>query len=148
MAFLNSVVNFLGVQVGLDGLSFEYILGKVFIPLAFCLGVEWRDCETVARLIGTKTVLNEFIAFRNLGRLIAAGQLSRRSAVVATYALCGFANPGSMGVQIAVLSSMAPERKSDFARVVFRAFIAGNAACFLTACIAGTLFNEDVEKLH
>ena len=76
------------------------------------------------------TVLNEFIAYRQLGQLIADGQLSERSIVVATYALCGFANPGSMGVQIATLSAMAPQRKSDFARVAFRAFISGSAACF------------------
>ena len=142
MAFLNSVVAFLGDQVGISGLSFDIILGKIFIPLTFCMGVEWEDCEKVSRLLGLKTVLNEFIAYRELGKLIDAGELSQRSTVIATYALCGFANPGSIGVQLATLSSMAPGRKSDFADVAFRAFISGSMACFLTACIAGALYDE------
>merc|ERR1711971_174241 len=94
MAFLNSVVAFLGDQVGVSGLSFDIIIGKIFIPLTFCMGVEWEDCEKVSRLLGLKTVLNEFIAYRELGKLIDAGELSQRSTVIATYALCGFANPG------------------------------------------------------
>ena len=143
MAFLNSVVAFLGDQVGISGLSFDIIIGKIFIPLTFCMGVEWEDCEKVSRLLGLKTVLNEFIAYRELGKLIDAGELSQRSTVIATYALCGFANPGSIGVQLATLSSMAPGRKSDFADVAFRAFISGSMACFLTACIAGALYDEN-----
>jgi pyrimidine nucleoside transport protein len=142
MAFLNSVVAFLGEQVGVPGLSFDIILGKLFIPLTFCMGVEWEDCEKVSRLLGLKTVLNEFIAYRELGKLIDEGALSQRSIVIATYALCGFANPGSIGVQLATLSSMAPERKSDFAAVAFRAFVSGSMACFLTACIAGALYDK------
>ena len=142
MAFLNSVVAFLGDQVGISGLSFDIIIGKIFIPLTFCMGVEWDDCEKVSRLLGLKTVLNEFIAYRELGKLIDAGELSQRSTVIATYALCGFANPGSIGVQLATLSSMAPGRKSDFADVAFRAFVSGSMACFLTACIAGALYDE------
>ena len=143
MAFLNSVVAFLGDQVGISGLSFDIILGKIFIPLTFCMGVEWDDCEKVSRLLGLKTVLNEFIAYRELGKLIDAGQLSQRSIVIATYALCGFANPGSIGVQLATLSSMAPSRKADFAGVAFRAFVSGSMACFLTACIAGALYDKE-----
>jgi len=142
MAFLNSIVAFLGDLVGVSGLSFDVILGKIFIPLSFLMGVDWEDCEKVSRLIGIKTILNEFIAYRELGELIKAGEISQRSQVIATYALCGFANPGSIGVQLATLSSMAPDRKSDFAAVVFRAFISGSVACFLTACIAGTLYDQ------
>ena len=97
MAFLNSVVAFLGELVGVSGLSFDYILGKLFIPLSFVMGVDWEDCEKVSRLIGIKTILNEFIAYRELGVLIEAGKLTARSQVIATYALCGFANPGSIG---------------------------------------------------
>eukprot|EP00092_Neocalanus_flemingeri_P001746 GFUD01001864.1.p1 GENE.GFUD01001864.1~~GFUD01001864.1.p1 ORF type:complete len:670 (-),score=45.20 GFUD01001864.1:110-2119(-) len=143
MAFLNSVVAFLGDLVGISGLSFDVILGKVFIPLTFVMGIEWDDCEKISRLIGLKTILNEFIAYRELGVLIENGELSQRSIVIATYALCGFANPGSIGVQLATLSSMAPERKSDFAAVAFRAFVSGTMACFLTACIAGALYDKE-----
>ena len=147
MAFLNSVVEFFGDQVGVPGLSFDIILGKIFIPLTFCMGVDWADCEKVSRLLGLKTVLNEFIAYRELGKLIDANELSQRSIVIATYALCGFANPGSIGVQLATLSSMAPTRKADFASVAFRAFVSGSMACFLTACIAGALYNPVVEAV-
>lgn len=143
MAFLNSVVAFLGDLVGVSGLSFDVILGKLFIPLTFVIGIEWDDCEKISRLIGLKTILNEFIAYRELGVLIENGEISKRSTVIATYALCGFANPGSIGVQLATLSSMAPGRKADFARVAFRAFISGTLACFLTACIAGALYDQE-----
>ena len=97
MAFLNSIVAFLGDLVGISGLSFDVILGKIFIPLSFLMGVDWEDCEKVSRLIGIKTILNEFIAYRELGQLISMGEISPRSQVIATYALCGFANPGSIG---------------------------------------------------
>jgi len=147
MAFLNSIVAFLGDLVGVEGLSFDLILGKIFIPLSFLMGVDWEDCEQVSRLIGIKSILNEFIAYQKLGLLIKAGEISQRSTVIATYALCGFANPGSIGVQLATLSSMAPDRKSDFAAVVFRAFISGSMACFLTACVAGTLYQQDHSTL-
>lgn len=143
MAFLNSIVAFLGDLVGISGLSFDVILGKLFIPLTFVMGVEWDDCEKISRLIGLKTILNEFIAYRELGVLIENGEISQRSTTIATYALCGFANPGSIGVQLATLSSMAPGRKADFAKVAFRAFISGTLACFLTACIAGSLYDQE-----
>lgn len=97
MAFLNSIAAWLGDLVGVQGVSFDFLLGKLFIPLSFLLGVDWADCEKVSRLIGIKTVLNEFIAYRELGQLIAAREISARSQVIATYALCGFANPGSIG---------------------------------------------------
>merc|ERR1712106_383319 len=143
MAFLNSIAAFLGELVGISDLSFDVILGKLFIPLTFVMGIEWDDCEKISRLIGLKTILNEFISYLELGVLIENGEISKRSTVIATYALCGFANPGSIGVQLATLSSMAPERKSDFAGVAFRAFISGTLACFLTACIAGSLYDQE-----
>ena len=102
MAFLNSVAGFLGDLVGVPGVSFDFLLGKLFIPLSFLMGVDWEDCEKVSRLIGIKTILNEFIAYRELGELIQAGDISPRSQVIATYALCGFANPGSIGPMISI----------------------------------------------
>merc|ERR1719244_1795231 len=110
MAFLNSVIKFFGDLVGVFGLSIDVILGKIFIPLTFLMGVEWEDCEKVSRLIGIKTILNEFIAYSKLGQLIANNEIGARSTVIATYALCGYANPGSIGIQLATLSSMCPER--------------------------------------
>jgi pyrimidine nucleoside transport protein len=139
VAFLNSLVAFFAGLVGFPDLTFEVLLGYVFVPVAFVMGVDWSECQTVGTLIGIKTVANEFIAYRRLGLLIAEGQLSPRAAIIATYALCGYANPGSIGVQIATLSALCPERKADFTATVGRAFLAGTIACFLTACIAGAL---------
>ena len=112
------------------------------MPIAYLMGVDWSECQIVGGLIGIKTVANEFIAYRRLGILIEDGALTPRAATIATYALCGYANPGSVGVQLATLSSLCSDRKADFANVVCRAFVAGTAACFLTACIAGALLPE------
>ena len=132
------------------------------MPLAFIMGVDWSECHIVGTLLGIKTVANEFIAYRRLGKyvcflflrinyhrktflkglLIETGGLSARATTIATYALCGFANPGSVGVQLATLSSLCPQRKADVASVICRAFVAGSVACFLTACIAGSLLDS------
>ena len=139
VAFLDAVVAFLAGLVGFPQLTFQTILGYAFMPLAFIMGVEWAECHTVGTLIGIKIVANEFIAYRQLGILIEAQALSPRAALIATYALCGYANPGSMGVQLATLGSLCPTRRDDVSSVIFRAFVAGSVACFLTASIAGAL---------
>ena len=139
VAFLDAVVAFLAGLVGFPQLTFQTILGYAFMPLAFIMGVEWAECHTVGTLIGIKTVANEFIAYRQLGILIEAQALSPRAALIATYALCGYANPGSMGVQLATLGSLCPTWRDDVSSVIFRAFVAGSVACFLTASIAGAL---------
>lgn len=143
IAFLNSMTGFFFGLVGLGYVNFEFILGKLFIPMAYIMGIDWEETEAVGRLIGIKTVVNEFIAYRELGVAAATNQLSSRSVVIATYALCGFANPGSVGVQLAILSNLCPEKKALFANIIGRAFVAGSMACFLTACIAGALLTED-----
>ena len=139
VAFLDAVVSFLAGLVGFPQLTFQTMLGYAFMPLAFIMGVEWAECHTVGTLIGIKTVANEFIAYRRLGILIEAQALSPRAALIATYALCGYANPGSMGVQLATLGSLCPTRRDEVSSVIFRAFVAGSVACFLTASIAGAL---------
>ena len=113
-------------------MTFEWLLGKAFIPFALLMGVEPSEAETVATLIGIKTVVNEFIAYRRLGLIIEAGTLSPRSVAITTYALCGYANPGSIGVTLATLGSLCPERRRDFAKTVVRAFVAGES--FITYC--------------
>jgi pyrimidine nucleoside transport protein len=130
-----------GTLAGVDDLSFEYILGKVFIPIAFLMGVPSEDTETVATLVGIKTVVNEFAAYQRLGALQKAKEISPRAAVIATYALCGFANPGSIGIQLGGLGAIAPDRKKDLAQVVTRAFVAGCFTSFLNACVAGALIS-------
>lgn len=110
--------------------------------MAFILGVDWSECHSVGTLLGIKTVANEFIAYRRLGLLIESGGLSTRASTIATYALCGFANPGSVGVQLATLTSLCPQRKAEVASVMGRAFVAGTVASFFTAGIAGALLDS------
>ena len=117
--------------------SMQAILGRVFAPIAWLLGVRWNDCAAVGNLLGTRLVLNEFVAFVDLGKMTAT--LDAKSFVIATYALCGFANLGSVAIQVGGLGALAPSRKSDVARLGMKAVAAGTMANFMTACIAGML---------
>jgi CNT family concentrative nucleoside transporter len=127
----------LGVDYGLKGLSLQSILGKLLAPVAWLLGVPWADCPEVGGLLGTRTVLNELIAFGDLGKL--KDSIGHRSFTIATFALCGFANLSSIGIQLGGIGALAPERRGDLARLGFRALLAGTLANFLSACIAGIL---------
>ena len=122
-------------------LTLERMLGWIFAPLVWLLGVPWSEAGTAGGLMGIKLVLYELVAYLHLAAM-PAGTLDPRSTQIMVYALCGFANPGSIGVQLATLCSIAPDRKSDFSKVAFRAFVSGTLACFLTACIAGALYDE------
>ena len=115
------------------------ILAKLFVPLSWMMGVPWEECETVGRLIGLKTTVNEFIAYQRLGEFKKAHQLSVRAEAIATFAICGFSNPGSLGILIASLTTMAPEKRKDIIKSAIRAFIGGTLVCTLTACIAGNV---------
>ena len=115
------------------------ILGWVFAPLAFLMGVPWAEAGTVGGLMGIKTAANELIGYVQLQELIAEEALSERSQVIATYALCGFSNFSSIAIQIGGIGGMAPERKADLARLGLRALVGGSLACFQTATIAGLL---------
>jgi len=121
----------------LDHLSLQAILGWIFAPIAWALGVTWRDAQAVGSLLGTRMVLNEFVAFSNLGGM--KGALDPRSFTIATFALCGFANFSSIGIQLGGIGALAPTRRHDLARLGFRAMIAGTLANFVTATIAGAL---------
>ena len=117
--------------------SLERIFGMIFAPVAFILGVPWKDCSVIGDLLGTRLVLNEFVAFLKLGPMKAT--LDPRSFTIATYALCGFANFSSIAIQIGGIGALAPTRKSDLARLGLRAVAAGTMANFMSACIAGML---------
>ena len=119
------------------GLSLQLILGYVFAPIAWALGVPWQDATTIGNLLGTRMVLNEFVAYSQLGPLKAT--LDPKSFTIATFALCGFANFSSIGIQIGGIGALAPERRHDLARLGLRAMLAGTFANFLTATIAGML---------
>src|SRR6478672_9361276 len=117
--------------------SLERVFGILFAPVAFILGVPWKDCGTIGDLLGTRLVLNEFVSFLKLGPL--QSQLDPKSFTIATYALCGFANFSSIAIQIGGIGALAPTRKSDLARLGLRAVAAGTMANFMSACIAGML---------
>ncbi len=117
--------------------SLEQILGLAFAPIAVCLGVSWKDAEAIGNLLGTRFVLNEFVAFLKLGPMKAS--LDPKSFVIATYALCGFANISSIAIQVGGIGALAPSRKSDLARLGLRAVAAGTLANFMSAAIAGML---------
>jgi CNT family concentrative nucleoside transporter len=117
--------------------SLQKLFGIVFSPVAWLLGVSWKDAQAVGDMLGTRMVLNEFIAFLRLGELRQA--LDPRSFVIATFALCGFANFSSIAIQIGGIGALAPNRKSDLARMGLKAMMAGTLANFMSACIAGIL---------
>lgn len=126
------------VSPGSD-LTFRALYAWLFAPFAWLMGVPAEDCLVVGRLLGTKTIFNEFLAYQDLGETVAKGGISTRGAVLSTYALCGFANFGSIGVQLGGLSALVPERRPDFARLALRAMLAAALACQLTACIVGVI---------
>jgi concentrative nucleoside transporter, CNT family len=117
--------------------SMQGILGVVFAPIAWLLGVRWNDCAAVGNLLGTRLILNEFVAFVDLGKIQST--LDPKSFVIATYALCGFANLSSVAIQVGGIGALAPTRKSDVARLGLKAVAAGTMANFMSACIAGML---------
>jgi CNT family concentrative nucleoside transporter len=117
--------------------SMQKIFGLLFAPVAWLMGVPWKDAGTIGNLLGTRLVLNEFVAFLQLGPLKEG--LDVKSFTIATYALCGFANLSSIAIQIGGIGALAPARKSDLARLGLRAVAAGSMANFMSACIAGML---------
>jgi CNT family concentrative nucleoside transporter len=139
IAMVNGVLNWVHGLPYLDWLpsSLEQLFGWVFAPVAWLMGVSWKDASTVGNLLGTRMVLNEFVAFLQLGPI--KGQLDPRSFTIATYALCGFANFSSIAIQIGGIGALAPTRKSDLARLGLKAMAAGTMANFMSACIAGML---------
>jgi CNT family concentrative nucleoside transporter len=134
---LNGILGAIGNAIGIPGLSMQMIFGWVFAPVAWSLGVPWRDAAAIGNLLGTRMVLNEFIAFAQLGALRES--LDPRSFTIATFALCGFANFASIGMQIGGIGALAPTRRSDLARLGLRAMLAGTLANFITAIIVGFL---------
>jgi CNT family concentrative nucleoside transporter len=146
-ALLGLPVRLYNDWMGLEGvaavapLTFQQILGWLFWPFAFLIGVPVAECATVGTLLGEKIVLTEFIAYLHLYESLSEGaaQLSHRTVVIASYALCGFANFGSIGIQIGGIGGIAPERRHDLARLGLRAMFGGMLASLMTAAVAGML---------
>jgi len=120
-------------------LSLEQIFAWIFAPLAYVMGVPWADASQVGSLFGKKLIVNEFVAYADLIQMKAADVLAPRSELIATYALCGFANLGSIGIQLGGIGGIAPTRKSDLAKLGLRVLLGGSLATFMTATIAGLL---------
>ncbi len=151
IALINYLLNGLGDLTGFNTylmanfgqpLSFQLMIGLVLQFVAFGIGVPWQDSLTFGSLLGTKVVLNEFVAYSDMGNLVQAGKLvNEKSILMATYALCGFANFSSIAIQIGGLGPLAPNRKSDIAALGIKAVIGGVLTTLLTATLAGLFFS-------
>jgi CNT family concentrative nucleoside transporter len=140
-ALVDAVLAWAGRGSGIGPLSLELIFSWLFWPLAWLLGVSADDVPKVAGLLGQKTALNEFVAYTNLSQKLAADPswLHERSRLIASYALCGFANFSSIGIQVGGYAALAPERRADLAELAPRAMLAGLLTTCLVACVAGVL---------
>ncbi len=147
MALGNGLLNWAGGWSGANeaiaaggvysGLSFEFLLGYACRPIVWLMGVDWADSIYVGELLGTKTILNEFVAYPRLGEMKEAGMINQKSIIMSTYMLCGFANFASIGIQIGGIGSLVPTRKGLLSKLGVRALIGGTIACLLTAVIVG-----------
>lgn len=137
VSLINGGLGVIPIEIGGEGLTLQRMLGWVLAPVAWLMGVPWEDCQAVGGVLGTRTILNELIAFGDLAEL--GTEISGRSAAIATFAVCGFANISSIGIQIGGLGALAPGRKKDIAQLGVRALVAATLANFSTACVAGAL---------
>ena len=134
-----AIIAMVNAILGLIDLSLQQILGWIFSPLAWVMGVPWNEAGIIGSLMGEKLVLTELIAFGDLSKLMTTNSISDRSAIIASYALCGFANFASVGIQLGGIGGIAPERRKDLAKLALKAMFGGALASWLTATIAGML---------
>jgi len=137
IALLDGIMGGIHAHAAWFPASLEFILGKLFAPIAFVIGVPWHDCAAIGNLLGVRMVLNELVAFSMLGPQRA--MLDPRSFTIATFALCGFANFSSIGIQMGGIGALAPNKKGDLAKLGLRAMLAGTMANLMSASIAGML---------
>jgi CNT family concentrative nucleoside transporter len=135
IALVNGALGWMGGLVGYPQFSLELVTGYLFSPVAFIMGVPWEDAFNVGTLLGKKLIINEFVAYLDLQQMVP--NLQERSVIIATYALCGFANFSSIAIQVGGIGTIAPERRQDLALLGIRSLIGGTLACLMTACIAG-----------
>src|SRR5271166_6097247 len=137
LAFVNGVMGWVHLHIAWFPYNLQEVLGWIFAPVAWVIGVPWRDAATIGNLLGTRMVLNEFVAFAQLGS--QSTNLDPRTFTIATFALCGFANFSSIGIQIGGIGALAPEQRSQLARFGVRAMLAGTMANLMSASIVGIL---------
>jgi CNT family concentrative nucleoside transporter len=146
VTLVNWPLGWLGDQIGIAGLSLARIFSWIFAPIAWLMGVVgWHDCQLMGGLLGTQVSVNEFVAYQELRKILPSSGNEvvfehARSAKMAAYALCGFANFASIGIQLGGITALAPERKGDLSKLAFKAMIGGAMACWMTATIAGMFF--------
>jgi CNT family concentrative nucleoside transporter len=141
LAFV-SFINMINGGLGYLGTSFENLGGYLFAPVAFLLGTPWEDCAKAGELLALKTFFNEWIAYSHLKIMVSEGSISPRGTMIMTYALCSFANFGSLAILIGGLSALAPERRSEIAGLGLKSLLAGLLAGFMTAAMAGFLLQS------
>jgi len=132
-------IGMIGGWFGAEQLTLQQILGAALAPIAWLMGIPWEDASKVGALLGIKTVLNEFLAYLDLAALIRDGGLSPRSVTIASYALCGFANFGSLAILLGGIGGLAPTRRGEVAALGLRSILSGSLATFMTACVAGII---------
>ena len=140
VALLNFLIAWMQRRCGIaEPVTLQTVLGWFNAPFAWLMGAPWKDCRLFGQILGERIVLNEFIGYLTLTKQKAA--LDDRTYILATYALCGFANFSSIAIQIGGIGALAPERRSDLARLGLRAMVGGLLACYLTATIAGIIID-------
>ncbi len=139
ISLVNLIVGGIGGLFGAPDLTLQAILGFLLAPLASLMGIPWAEAREVGSLIGLKTIVNEFVAYQALANVIAEGQLSERSAIIASYALCGFANFGSLAILLGGIQGIAPERRAEAAELGLRSILGGTLATCMTGCLAGMI---------
>ncbi len=139
IAMANAFVGAIGGVFGHADLTLQALLGFLLAPLAALMGVPWGEAREIGSMIGLKTIINEFVAYQALADAIAEGTVSRRSAIIASYALCGFANFGSLAILLGGIQGIAPERRSEAAELGLRSILAGTLATCMTGCLAGMI---------
>jgi len=144
IAMFDAGIGWLGTHLMDQKWSLGALLGWVFWPIAWCMGIPYEDCSRGGELLGLKMVANEFVAYERLGQWKQSGEvtLQPRTIVIMSYALCGFSNFGSIGIQIGGIGAMAPERRGELASLGLRAMLGGTLACCMTGCVAGFLIGD------
>lgn len=135
IAMMNGILGWVGSWFGFPALSFEFLIGYINAPIAWLMGIPWEDCVIAGSILGKKVVLNEFVGYLDL--IGNKENLSERSTIILTYALCGFSNFSSIAIQLGGIGTMAPEKRPILSKYGIKALIGGTLACYMTACIAG-----------
>jgi pyrimidine nucleoside transport protein len=144
LAFINATLSWLGGRVGFSELSFELICSYIMWPIALIIGIDINECQEAAKLIGLKIFATELLAYQELGKSADAGRLNPRDQAITTYALCGFSSLSTLAIAVGVWNTICPQRVKLMASNMFRVLVEANISCFMTACVAGLFYSEEL----